>query len=198
MATPGTYSVQLTLKVDGRVAALGSPESFQTTPLGLATLAAEDQQAVLTFQRQVGNLQRAVMGTAELARERARQLELAAAAASQTPGIGEDQAEAIRAMQLRLFDIEAVLWGDRTIARRSEPTLPGLVRRVDRAVGGFWSSSAPTETHRREYSVAVTMFTDLLARFEQFEDDFAALQETLDEQGAPWTPGRGLPEWQPD
>ena len=198
MAAPGTYSVQLSRVVDGEWTVLGEPQTFQAVPLGIARLGAEDKQELADFQRQVAGLQRAIMGAAELARERSRQLELLAAAAQSTVGLQEEQMERVRVLQQQLHDLEEVIWGDRTIARRSEPTLPGLMGRVDRAVGGFWTSSAPTGTHRRDYEVAAAGFTELLEVFRQFESDFADLQHSLDQQGAPWTPGRGLPDWQPE
>jgi len=195
MATPGTYSVQLTKLVDGEVTAMGERQSFQAVPLGLATLGARDRTELAGFQEQVASLQRAVMGTAELARERARQLELLASAVQSTVGAQTDQIARVRDLRLRLHEIEIELWGDRTVSRRSEPILPGLVQRVDRVVGGFWTSSAPTETNRRDYAVAAASFADLLTVFGQFESDFAGLQGALDEEGTPWTPGRGLPRW---
>jgi photosystem II stability/assembly factor-like uncharacterized protein len=198
MAMPGTYNVRLTKVVDGEETPLGEPRSFQTVALGLATLGAQDREGLSAFQLQVGLLQRAVMGTAELARERGRQLELAASAVEHATGKQAPSLKAIRTLQLRLADFETVLWGDRTIARRSEPTLPGLVARVDRVVEGFWSTSAPTQTHRGEYATASTLFADLMKGFEQFEVDFAHLQQELELNGAPWTPGRGLPDWRPE
>ena len=109
-----------------------------------------------------------------------------------------EQGGQVRNLRLRLYELESTLWGDRTVSRRSEPILPGLVRRVDRVVGGFWSSSSPTETHRRDYAIAAASFTELLSCFRRFESDFADLQRSLDEKGTPWTPGRGLPNWPPE
>jgi len=198
MAPPGTYNVQLTRVLDGEVNVLGDSQAFQAIPLGLATLGAPDQAALTDFQDQVASLQRAVMGTAELARERARQLELLSTGLQSTVGAPAEQGGQVRNLRLRLYELETTLWGDRTVSRRSEPVLPGLMRRVDRVVGGFWSSSAPTETHRRDYAIAAASFGELLSAFRRFESDFADLQRSLDEEGTPWTPGRGLPNWPPD
>ena len=52
-------------------------------------------------------------------------------------------------------------------------------------------------THRRDYDIAAAAFADLLVSFRQFETEFASLQRDLERQGAPWTPGRGLPDWPP-
>ena len=198
MATPGAYDVQLALLVDGEISIASDPQSFQAVPLGLATLGTEDKTALEAFQQKVGRLQRAVMGTAELARERGRQLELTATAVQNTVDMPATDISQIRDLRYRLYEMETQLFGNRTVSRRREPILPGMVRRVDRVVGGFWSSSPPTDTHRRDYEIASTSLAELLTEFRQFEIDFASLQQSLDEQGVPWTPGRGLPDWQPE
>jgi hypothetical protein len=198
MAAPGDYTVELTQVVDGEQLTLGERQRFAAVPLGHETLAAEDRKALLDFQQRVGRLQRAVMGTVELTRERAHQLELMRTAALGAAN-GEPMLDGpISELRSRLDELEDALHGDRTVARRSEPTAPGILQRVDRAVGAFWSSSAPTATHRRDYEIASSSFGELLEDLQRFESDFAELQEVLEAAGAPWTSGRSLPDWQPE
>jgi hypothetical protein len=86
------------------------------------------------------------------------------------------------------------------VARRQEPTRPSLLERVDRAVEAHWTStSAATGTHRREYEIAAAAFAQLLPELRRLvEVDLAALEERLEDAGAPWTPGRGVPKWEPE
>ena len=99
-----------------------------------------------------------------------------------------------------MADIQTELTGDRTISRRSEPTVPSIVRRVNRSVEAHWSStSAATKTHQRNYEIAATAFETVLADLRQLvEVDLRRLEEELEAAGAPWTPGRGLPDWEPE
>lgn len=100
----------------------------------------------------------------------------------------------------RLAAVERELFGDRVVAERQEPTMPSLLDRVDRAVAAHWTStSAATGTHRREYAIAAAAFAHLLPELRRLvEVDLAALEEKLEDAGAPWTPGRRLPEWEPE
>jgi len=195
LAAPGEYSVRLIKVVDGQVSEMGEPRSFEAKPLGIASLGAEDRQELSEFQQKVAALQRAVMGTNELAEQRSVQIELlykALVFGSESTAAHVERLEDLRSS---LIDLRSALQGDSTISKRSEPTLPGIVQRVDRVVGGFWSSSAPTSTHRSSFEIASEQFDQLYERFREFEAEFAELQADLETSGVPWTPGRGLPAW---
>ncbi|MGB6337808.1 MAG: glycosyl hydrolase, partial [Thermoanaerobaculia bacterium] len=197
---PGSYTVGLAKRVDGKLTPVSEPQTFETVPLGLATLAAEDREELLAFQQQVGRLQRAVLGANEVARETAVELQHIKKAIMETPEADPALMEEARALELRLADIQTQLTGDRTVSRRSEPTVPSIVRRVNRSVEAHWSStSAATTTHQRNYEIAATAFAGVLADLRQLvEVDLRHLEEALEAAGAPWTPGRGLPAWEPE
>ena len=101
-------------------------------------------------------------------------------------------------MQQRLNDIMLELRGDRTRARREEPTPPSINQRVRHAMSGQWGvTSAPTRTQRDAYRYAGEAFTVLLVDLRRLvEVDLVALEEKLEAIGAPWTPGRRIPDWQ--
>jgi hypothetical protein len=197
---PGAYTVRLAKRVDGKLIPLGEPQTFETVPLGIATLAAADREELLAFQQKAGRLQRAVLGANEVARETAVELQHLEKAIMETPEADPALLEEARALELRLADIQTELTGDRTISRRSEPTVPSIVRRVNRSVEAHWSStSAATKTHQRNYEIAATAFETVLADLRQLvEVDLRRLEEELEAAGAPWTPGRGLPDWEPE
>jgi photosystem II stability/assembly factor-like uncharacterized protein len=195
MAAPGEYTVELLRVADGQVFKMGQTQRFQAQTMGLSSLGSTDRADLLAFQRQVGSLQRAVMGTAELARRRTDQIDLLRKALRNSADTTAEQATRLHELRIELADLQLQLTGDQTVAKRFEPTLPGVVSRVDRVVGAFWSSSAPTATHRDNYEVAADAFEQLLDRFRSFESDFRTFQVKLDSSGVPWTPGRGLPEW---
>jgi len=100
-----------------------------------------------------------------------------------------------RAIQLKLRDIAVVLLGDTSVSSRFEPTLPSLLDRINRTSRGFWSTTGVTATHRREYQIALELFTDLRHRMDALlEGDLSPLEEEMERIGAPWTPGRRVPE----
>ena len=82
--------------------------------------------------------------------------------------------------------------------RRSESAPPGIMNRIRQIVFGHWSStSASTATHRRNYEIAAAEFSEMLDELRTLvEGDLVALEEKLEAAGAPWTPGRRIPQWQ--
>jgi hypothetical protein len=82
------------------------------------------------------------------------------------------------------------------VTSRFEYAPLSITDRLDRAVGGFWSSSALTTTHQRSYEIAGRAFQGVLERLRVLvEEDMRRLGDELEAIGAPWTPGRGVPKW---
>lgn len=199
MAAPGTYFVTLSKRVAGKVVPLGEPRRFECAPLGIASLAAPDREAVLAFQRKVSRLQRAVLGASKLVDETQGQLDLLKRAADDTPGRAADLGARARELEVRLKAIRKALSGDRTVRSRNEPDSPSIVERVQGVVYGGWTtSSAPTQTHLDAYAAAAGAFGETLADLRALvEGDLRTLQKDMEKAGAPWTPGR-VPEWSPE
>ena len=103
----------------------------------------------------------------------------------------------VRELEVRLMDINEKFNGDPTKSRRNEPSAPGLNSRLRNMMfGAMGSTEGPTGTHRRQYEIAGEQFEAVVGDLRTLvEDDMAALHEKLDEAGAPWTPGRKIPEW---
>jgi photosystem II stability/assembly factor-like uncharacterized protein len=196
MVVPGTYTVRLAKLVDGVLTPMGEPQSFQAKPLGLTTLAASDKAALLAFQEKVGRLQRAVLGANRVVDETLEQLGLVEQALLTTPAADASLFEQVRDLKERLYDIDERLTGDITQSSRAEFTPPSITQRVQRVVGNFWSSSAPTTTNLQNYEIAGRGFEQVLEDLRVLVDvDMAQLGERLEAIGAPWTPGRGVPSW---
>ncbi len=75
--------------------------------------------------------------------------------------------------------------------------MPGLQGRLNNAMfGAMGSTSGPTGTHRRQYEIAAEQFEELSSDLKQLiERDVPKLLQKVDQLGAPWTPGRKLPQW---
>ncbi|RMH21867.1 MAG: glycosyl hydrolase [Acidobacteria bacterium] len=200
LALPGTYRVQLATLVDGVLAPLDEPRSFAVVPLVRGALPPADRPALHAFERRVWRLQRAVLGAFGVIEETAARLAHARRALHATAGADPGLLDELRILEAKLADVRQAFTGDETVARRREPTLPGILARLDRLAATFWTSTAdPTPTHRRNYEAAATVFAAALADLRQLvEDDLVRIETALEAAGAPWTPGRPLPEWRPD
>ena len=198
MAVPGTYTVELVKRIDGVETLLAGPESFETTPLGTATLPAADKAELLAFQKQTARLQRAVLGASNYIGEVEKSLGLLAKALARTPNSPPALDDERRALDERLEAIKLDFFGDSTIRRRSEPVPLSVVSRVWRIVGAQWSSSsAPTGTSREALRVAGEAFAGILARLHELDVDYRTFEAAVEDSGAPATPGR-LPRWKPE
>lgn len=198
MAMPGTYTVEVVRWFDGSVETLSEPVEFNVVALGEPTIPVQDRAAVAAFNAEVGSLQRALMATNAVAAGAAEQLDMIEHAVRRHPQVDLALIERVEAMRLQLTDLRQEISGDPTKRRRSEPEMPGIMQRLNTVVGGAWSVSyGPTQTHREQYAIAADAFADLLPRMRSFtENDLPALQAELEAAGVPWTPGRGLPDWQ--
>jgi photosystem II stability/assembly factor-like uncharacterized protein len=195
MAAPGTYKVALEKRADGKTTLLAGPVSFETVPLGQATIPAKDRKELLAFQRRTARLQRAVLGTSKAVEEAFVRVEHLKKALDDTPGSDGSLAGELRSIEARLRDIEEDLSGDAVLASRNEPRPPSISDRVSSVVAGHWlTTSDPTATHRRAYDIAAEEFGVTLAEFTAVHNDLEALEQKADVAGAPWTPGR-VPTW---
>ncbi len=197
MAVPGSYTVEVATWVDGTMTTIAGPEAFQVEALGISTLPQGDAAAMLAFQQDVGELQRAVMGTNAAMGEAMQSVRAMKNAIDRAPeGTDALRAEA-RDLEIRLMDLQEVIQGDRTLPRRFEPAMPGIMSRIQTVVGGTWStSSAPTATHQEQYQIAADAFAGVVGSIRQAVDvDVPALENRLESMGIRWTTGRGVPRW---
>ena len=199
MALPGRYTVSLSRRVDGVVTELVGPTPFEIAPMGQPAIPPQDRTAVLAFQRETGQLLRAVSGTQRASAAAMQRIQAMKRAVAQWPAATEQMREDVRALELRLMDLQETLNGSRTRGSRSEPEMPGILSRVNQVVRGHWRGMhGPTNTHREQYQIAHDLFSDLYPDMRQLiETDLPALEAQLEAVGAPWTTGRALPDWPP-
>ncbi len=197
IAVPGKYSVEVSQMVDGEITEVIAATEFEIEPITFDETLDVDKAEILEFSQMAGKLANAVTAATQLASDAADHLaaieQLTASASEVDPALWKD----IRALQIRLLDLQEKFDGDRTRSRRNEDAMPGLQSRLRSAMfGAMGSTAGPTGTHRRQYEIALEEFETLSDDLKTLiEEDVPAMLERLDELGAPWTPGRKLPDW---
>jgi len=192
----GEFTATLEREVDGVVAGLAPPVTFEVEALNLATLPAEDRAEVLAFQRDVVDLRRAVRSSVRVLGELQTRVDHLRVATRRAPGA--DQAVLTRIAELDgdLAELRAALSGDRSLARRSQPAPMSISERVENVAGAqLYTSSAPTQTERDAYRYATEAFEpvfDRLVAMARF--DVPTVEKLIGDQGAADTPG-SLPVW---
>lgn len=196
MVVAGDFTVRMAKRVAGVLTPLGEARTFTVESLGLAGLAERDRVALLAFQKKAGELQRAMMGTAAAAREAQQTLQLMKKAFALAPGADAAVLGRVVALEGKIREAMRELTGDRVVASRSEATLPSLIDRVSAQL----DATVPiTATATRDYEIAAAGFADLQPRMRALIDgELARLGDELEAAGAPWSPGRRLPEWKKD
>ena len=98
---------------------------------------------------------------------------------------------------MKLLDLREQFTGDPTKSRCNELAQVGLIERIETIIGGHWATtSPPTGSHCKNYEIAAAEFEAALKNLHPLLDrDLPALHETLEAAGAPWAPGRKLPQW---
>jgi photosystem II stability/assembly factor-like uncharacterized protein len=197
LALPGRYTVRLEKRDDLGTTELAGPVPFEVEALNLATLPAPDREVILAFARQTGELQRAALGTLEALNEGLSQVVNIKRIIELTPSLPLKLRQDARSLEQKLLDLRERFTGDPTRARRNEPAEQGLIDRIETIIRGHWSTtSAATQSHRRNYEIAALEFEAALASAHPLlEHDLPALHDTLEAAGAPWAPGRKLPAW---
>ena len=196
LVAPGTYTVQLGRMKDGGLEPLGEPRSFAVGVLGEGALPAADRGAVLAFERRVQDLQRRVAAASEVVDQTGERLQLVRKALVDTPRATPELMARARALQLRLADLDLELEWDPVRDQLNEPVAPTIGERIGRVVGGLWyTTGGPTETQRRSIEIADRQLEDFQGRLRQLvETDLVQLEAEMEAAGAPWTPGRAVPE----
>ncbi len=195
VASPGAYSVTLSLRQQGTLRDIGTQQFSAEPPEALAGTTARDA-STRDFRLTTARLQRAVLGAIALATEtQARITQLRRALESAT-GDTRELSTRLTTIENQLRDLQVPLTGDATRSRRAEPTSPSIRERVREVIQYHWQGSgAATATQRTSIDAASAAFAPVRASLEQLvERDLRAVEEAAERAGAPWTPGR-VPRW---
>ncbi len=190
LAAPGKYTARLVKRAIGVESAIGDAQTFNVVPLYLNVMKESDRAAVLDFQKRASKLQRAVMGAEKVTAEALTRVQLVRRALDQIAGTDPKLVANVNAVDTALHEIGDQIKGDPVLRKHNEPSPPSLLDRVNVAVGGLTTTSAPTTTHRETLALAETETRALLDKLRKTMADLAAIESQMNTLGAPWTPGR--------
>ena len=188
--------VSIAKRVEGVISPLAESREFRVLVEGTNRLDSAQLKTLLTFQRQVARLDRAVSGALNAANELNTRLGQLLRAADSTPGVEPKWQAAVRDLEKHNRGILRALRGDNTLRARNENTPTSISERVGYIVDSQrFSLASPTKTQQESYRIASDEFTQELAKLRKLiEVDLRAVEKALDAAGAPWTSGRLL-DW---
>jgi hypothetical protein len=196
LAAPGTYTATLAKQVDGTTTELAGPVSFQVERMRKGALAGAEPEATVSFWRRIAEVQRATSAARQALDQAFDRLKDLRTALSRSLAAPDGLDAELHAATQELYEIEEALRGSRTRSEIGDPNPHTIERRLQVAMTGtMMSTYGPTPTHRRSLEIAEQEFEGLRQRLSALlEQRLPALERQLEEAGAPWTPGRALPE----
>jgi photosystem II stability/assembly factor-like uncharacterized protein len=196
MAPPGTFTVTLSKRVNGEVTVLAGPLSFDVVRVFPGTLEGSPPVETAAYMARVAELRRTVSAANEAIKNgfvRVEKLEEALAKSTVDPGTLDTELETLKQ---RLFEVDAMMVGNRSRASFNHPQTPNIARRLRVAsTSDGMSDYGPTPHHRRQLEIAETELAAILPQLTRvLEVEIPALEAKMEAARVPWSPGRPLPE----
>ncbi len=194
MAAPGKYTVGLSLWDNGEEKPLAGPQSFKVTPLQNTTLPAQDRGELMTFMDKVMEMYGAVRGADYLNKELIKKVATMQQAIYAAPKADQALADEARSLAKELEQIRFKLHGVDAKASWEEipPAEIPILRRMNNLMWiHYRATTGVTGTAREQYKIMKEVFPPIPAQLEKIvREKIPALEQKLNEIGAPWTPGR--------
>jgi hypothetical protein len=146
---------------------------------------------IARHQAKVERLQSAITAAGTRLGQIEERVRYAARTVKDQPALPDALRVKARELDLRLADLRTEMQGDRLIAKHQEPVPPSIQSWIRRASSVDWNQR-PTETQLEAWDYAEKAFEAWMPRLEAVEAELTAIQKSLDEAGAPWTPGRKI------
>src|SRR5262249_8736906 len=148
---------------NGAITPIGSPLTFNVTPLHGLPASAEDRATLARFQRNVASLYRSVNGATESADQLKSRIQTVKRALLETPTAAPELIPRANGIEIANNQVLRMLTGDRALQARNEPVPPSIQSRVSQIMDEeSTSSSPPTSTHVESFKIASQQLTQQL------------------------------------
>jgi photosystem II stability/assembly factor-like uncharacterized protein len=195
---PGRYKAELSLVHNNESTSIGETQEFEVVALNNTTLPANNRAEMVAFQKEVTQLSKAMNGGLKLTEDLLAEVNIMQQTALALPG---SHTELMPALQTTREELEAILFAYRgSQAKASWEEIPPaqmpLYNRLNTIIyTQINSTSNITSTSRNSFKILLEEFPPVLEKIRQLaEVQLPALRLQLDNQQAPYTPGR-IPIW---
>lgn len=192
LVMPGNYTVTMAIRSGGVVTPMPGSQNFNVAVEGREKMTDAERTELVAFQRQLSNLQRAVGGANDAATAAKTRIGFLKRAANEAPVANQQLINQAKQFDDEINDIINKLRGGRENTDTPPPSISSRVSIVADTIR--LSSVKPTQTQIAQYNLSDAEFKPVLARLRKLiEVDLPAFEKTLENAGAPLTPGR-LPQ----
>ncbi len=192
LVMPGKYTVTMAMRVGGVVTPLPGTQTFNVAVEGREKMSDTERAELVAFQRQLSDLQRSVGGANDAATQAKTRIGFLKRAANDAPVANQSLINQAKQFDDEINDIINKLRGGRENTDTPPPSISSRVSVVADTIR--LSLTKPTQTQIEQYNLSNSEFQPVLARLRKLvEVDLPAFEKTLENAGAPLTPGR-LPQ----
>lgn len=190
LVAPGKYSVALYVLTDGRLQPHGEAQSFEVKAVHQPGV---EYAQVAAFQLKTSQLYRKVSASGRQLSEAQNKLLHIKAALLNTAQADTALFVQHHSLSKTLFDLQAMLMGDRTRNAKDEPSAPSIMSRIGDVIYGHWETTAqPTQTQMDQIQQAERYFQGYEKVSAAFFESLETYENSLEKANAPYTPGRGF------
>ncbi|MDH3645862.1 MAG: glycosyl hydrolase [Gammaproteobacteria bacterium] len=192
LAAPGTYTVSLSQRIDGKLKSLSQSQNFDVVSIREPSIAGITQEARVAFLRKVDAIERDVRASISAIDELIGNT--TAMKETLTRSIADPQLyDETHRIEKRARQLRERLAGNEQRNFMSEPGPMPIDSRIYVAGSGDRTSAhGPTQTQRRSLEIAEEEFAVVGRDLKNLlEVELRELREKLDTAGVPWSPGRG-------
>ncbi|MEO6589135.1 MAG: glycosyl hydrolase [Pyrinomonadaceae bacterium] len=192
LVMPGSYTVTMAMRVGGVVTPMPGSQNFNVAVEGREKMSDAERAELIAFQRKISVLQRSVSGAVEVATATKTRIGFLKRAANEAPVANQQFINQAKQFDDEINSIINTLRGGRENTDTPPPSISSRVSVVADAIR--LSSIKPTQTQVEQYAITEGEFRPILARLKNLvENDLPRFEKSLEEAGAPLTPGR-LPQ----
>lgn len=196
MVPPGTYKVSLAKYENGALTELIKPQSFVCRPLNITSLPPKDQASLKAFNQKVAKLSRTVSAANSHRIHLQQALPYLEQSILSVPSMQSKWFKDYSQIKAQLNKISQQLNGDPLRAQYEGQARNSLKNKIDIITQSLWATtSGQTGNFERAYEKANGGFAKILSLLSAVDEKIKILERSLEEAGAPYTPGR-FPVWQ--
>jgi hypothetical protein len=196
LVAPGTYSVSLGKRVDGKLNDLGKSQKFEVVPLrDGGTLPGMTPEERGKFEREYAELSRQFTGARAVLRDTKQRVESIRKALDRATVDDTELRTTARDLELRLAALEEELNGNERRGTFNDEGPVSISDRFGKAGGSLRRTlGGPTETQTMSFEIAKRRFAEFRDKLHAIAtDELPKLESKLEEARIPWTPGRTIP-----
>ena len=194
LVAPGTFTVQMQVREDGDVSAIGDPQSFEVTSIRPdPVLPGSTQEQRVIFESQVAELSRAANGTGAAIDEVIQELDAVKATLDRSLTDGSLYELANSIQQNLKIQRDRLSGNAQRMDYKDEDEMTVSARLYHAGFEFSVGAYGPTPEQRDSLRIGRALYDEIVAELDQLvNEEYAGLKEAMDTARVPWTPGRSI------